>query len=186
MIGFKKGGIAIVLSAIVSVTFAQNSTYCEAKYRDGKVCPDGNHIGCISFWETVTNLCPADVQEVDITPFKDLILKTHNTLRNELAGGNVNGGEVGKYPEAAKMTTVKYNDELAFLALAKAKTCEFEHDKCRKTPLFRWAGQNIAEIPCYGASFTKFENAIKLSMKLWWEEYKILTQKQFDSYYKIE
>lgn len=40
--------------------------------------------------------------------------------------------------------TLEWDDELAYLAELNAKTCKIEHDLCRNTANFPYAGQNLA------------------------------------------
>lgn len=42
------------------------------------------------------------------------------------------------------MGALKWDDELAYLAELNAMSCEIEHDKCRNTRSFAFAGQNLA------------------------------------------
>jgi hypothetical protein len=56
-----------------------------------------------------------------------------------LASGDVRG-----FAGAARMGVVSWDDELAYLAELNAKQCKIEHDRCRNTVAFPYAGQNLA------------------------------------------
>lgn len=83
---------------------------------------------------------------------KELILKLHNRMRNEIAMGKIPG-----YDPAAKMPSFvrikiennsekrikiikkaffqfqQWSDELAYLAELNARSCNYGHDSCRAT-----------------------------------------------------
>ncbi|KAG4074795.1 hypothetical protein HA402_006434 [Bradysia odoriphaga] len=70
---------------------------------------------------------------------KDFILDLHNKHRNEIASGSVS-----RFPAAANMKEVTWNNELAQIACYNAITCDFKHDSCRSTDNHKYAGQNLA------------------------------------------
>lgn len=61
---------------------------------------------------------------------------------------------------------------MAYTATANAKTCTFEHDKCRGTPEFPKAGQNLAWASGTGDDGAG-ENWIPSMIDGWWNEYEL-------------
>lgn len=57
------------------------------------------------------------------------------------------------------------------IASMNAMQCTFEHDECRNTADFKWAGQNIAWSQGYGSD----KESIELGVDGWWDEYKDAT-----------
>ncbi|KAH8355448.1 hypothetical protein KR084_007038, partial [Drosophila pseudotakahashii] len=83
--------------------------------------------------------CPPDVtvRKLD-QDLKNLLLRDHNLVRQKWASGK------GKFPRrACKMETVKWDEDLANVALLNAKTCLFAHDACRNIEKYRYSGQNV-------------------------------------------
>lgn len=92
--------VLIVISFITRAV-AQNSTFCSQPYQPG-LCPNYNHIACITYWNTKPlGSCPSDYKIVNMSLYAATITQTHNKLRNQLAGGGVNG-----LPTAERMPTV--------------------------------------------------------------------------------
>lgn len=112
-----------------------NFNYCEPG-----LCPSNkHHIGCTNRGN-FGHLCTADARVIELDDYsKRLILHMHNFYRNTIASGNTPG-----FPPAVKMGALKWDDELAYLAELNAMACEIEHDKCRNTRSFAFAGQNLA------------------------------------------
>ena len=75
-----------------------------------------------------------------------------------------------------------WNDELAKLALLNARTCRFEHDHCRNTEKFKYAGQNIA-LSQASDEFETLNAIIKNAHQNWYIEVQNATQNVIDSYY---
>ncbi|KAG5683148.1 hypothetical protein PVAND_012446 [Polypedilum vanderplanki] len=69
---------------------------------------------------------------------KQLVLDTHNALRNKIALGKEPG-----FKSASKMMALQWNDELAFIASLNVRQCQMLHDKCRNTFQFQIVGQNL-------------------------------------------
>lgn len=63
---------------------------------------------------------------------KNLILRIHNRLWNQVALGKLPG-----YPKAVRMPILRWDDELAEL---NVRQCQMNHDQCRDTDKFRYAG----------------------------------------------
>lgn len=112
-----------------------NYNYCEA----GLCQSNKKHIGCVNkghFGHT----CTSDARVIELDDYsRRLILHMHNTHRSTIAEGKTPG-----YPPAVRMGALKWDDELAYLATLNAMSCEIEHDKCRNTRAFPFAGQNLA------------------------------------------
>lgn len=98
-----KKATLLTLFLTISVVSAQNTTFCDDPYKEGgNICLDSRPIACIDFWNTQVN-CPDGWASVDMTPYIQLIVDTHNKYRNDLAGGNVVNPPL---PTAAAMNTV--------------------------------------------------------------------------------
>lgn len=75
-------------------------------------------------------------------------------LLKEIRWANFNSSRGSKYinlrsiqpgfPPAVRMGALQWDDELAYLAELNAMSCEIEHDKCRNTRSYAFAGQNLA------------------------------------------
>merc|ERR1712123_388753 len=71
---------------------------------------------------------------------KDLIIKTHNDLRQKVAGGlETNGNQ----PKASNMRKNVWNEEIAEIAQRLVDQCKFTHDKKRNMCDGTYVGQNI-------------------------------------------
>ena len=71
---------------------------------------------------------------------KDLIIKTHNDLRQKVAAGLETNGD---QPGASNMRKVVWNDEIAEIAQRLVDQCKFAHDKKRNMCDGTYVGQNI-------------------------------------------
>uniref|UniRef100_A0A182PWC8 SCP domain-containing protein n=1 Tax=Anopheles epiroticus TaxID=199890 RepID=A0A182PWC8_9DIPT len=166
--------MAIAPIAVRSAASPDASDYC-----DPSLCkPDHAHIGCnatVQFGE----LCPA--QTVQLVPMEqslqELILKLHNGLRSELAGGKMEG-----FAAAERMAVLEWDDELAKLAEYNARTCQYLHDECRSTERYRNAGQNIGRKSRTGNVTIDLERAITDLTNKWWQEYVETNQTVMDDY----
>lgn len=110
--------------------------------------------------------CPKDAREVKIEPHQKSILSLFNELRNNVAGGRIEG-----LPKATRMAKMSWCDELAHLALFNVKTCQSLPDKCRSTERFAYAGQNNA-IFSYSGAESEYTDAeiIKEQIENWFAE----------------
>merc|ERR1712215_20615 len=71
---------------------------------------------------------------------KDLIVKTHNELRQKVAAGlETNGNQ----PAASNMRKVVWNNEIAMIAQKWANQCKFGHDQSRNKCDGKYVGQNV-------------------------------------------
>ncbi|XP_050076051.1 antigen 5 like allergen Cul n 1-like [Anopheles maculipalpis] len=107
---------------------------------------------------------------------QSLILTEHNTRRSQLALGQLNS-----FLPATRMPTISWDTELANQAGNNARSCVYGHDRCRKTAVYAWAGQNIAMSQFYGMTKT-IEQLLKEGINAWWSEYNVTTQAQLNSY----
>uniref|UniRef100_A0A1Y9HAA7 Venom allergen-1 n=1 Tax=Anopheles farauti TaxID=69004 RepID=A0A1Y9HAA7_9DIPT len=150
------------------VDYCANS-YCNNRYPN---------IGCnpppASGGESCTNLSPAVITFTAAQ--QELILNEHNTRRSQLASGNLDS-----FAPAMRMPTLTWDTELAKQAGNNARSCVFKHDKCRNTPVFAWSGQNLSKSKFYGMTKT-VEKLLQEGISGWWNEYKLTTQDQLDSY----
>lgn len=80
----------------------------------------------------------------------------------------------GYYP-AAKMASLQWDDELAFLAEMNIRTCVVEHDDCKNSYRFRNVGQNLVGIDRPRDIPTNIEEVIQRGMSLWYGEYTLIT-----------
>uniref|UniRef100_A0A1A9X011 Venom allergen-1 n=1 Tax=Glossina brevipalpis TaxID=37001 RepID=A0A1A9X011_9MUSC len=107
---------------------------------------------------------------------RNLILDLHNLARSRIATGQVTG-----YKSASHMPQLKWENELAYLAVLHAKRCKFVHDQCHNTQRFRYSGQNIAyywirrEIKSHSGRMKNF-------IANWFGEHVNANQSYIDSY----
>lgn len=103
-------------------------------YCAGDLCPyqggAASHIGCGS----TRQFSPSCASDRAIVPLNqsniDSILDLHNQLRSKLALGEVTGLNNITFKPAIRMATLKWDNELADLALLNAYQCKMEHDRC--------------------------------------------------------
>lgn len=130
------------------------------------------HISCGG---NVANLCPGDARAIAMDDTnKGLILRLHNTLRNALAAGQVNG-----FATAAGMPEMTWDDDLAEQAALNAMTCNYGHDACHNTPTYKWSGQNIAA--GMNSAWTD-QSFIEDRVNAWWAEFSDCTQAILDKF----
>jgi Cysteine-rich secretory protein family len=98
----------------------------------------------------------------------DTILDMHNTYRSQVALGRVDGS----FGKAVRMTTIKWDQNLADLAEISAKKCKKQHSQCHNTPEFKQAGQNIA-IQSSSTDFMDDTETVKKFLEKWFNEYKL-------------
>merc|ERR1719290_232787 len=71
---------------------------------------------------------------------KNLMVKTHNELRQKVAAGLESNGA---QPGASNMRKLVWNDELAEVAQRLVDQCKFSHDKNRNMCDGTYVGQNV-------------------------------------------
>lgn len=86
------------------------------------------------------------------------------------------------FPPAVRMGALQWDDELAYLAELNAMSCEIEHDKCRNTRAFSFAGQNLA-MGWLLDDHTQ-DWAIRNFTGEWYIEYKDANPNIVDSFYR--
>jgi hypothetical protein len=119
------------------------------------------HIAC-NTTGTFNPNCPADVR---IEPFdRNFILNLHNDKRNLIAGGGV-----PRFPAAIRMNAVSWDFELAWLAELNVMQCVMEHDQCRSTIPFPFAGQNIYMHGTTG-TWNPINEQLRGAVELWYRE----------------
>lgn len=166
--------VLIVISSIIAISLATD--YCDPKICTIEPNPTFPHIGCNANTQ-LKSTCPSDAEYIELTDeHKKIILEEHNNLRNKIAGGKQKG-----FKPAKKMATMKWNDELAYLATLNALGCDFEHDQCRNTDDFTYAGQNLA-IRASTGDFPETNQAIRDSIRDWYKEYEIAMQSDIDKF----
>ncbi|XP_070492977.1 venom allergen-1-like [Chironomus tepperi] len=164
----------------LQILLMSNFVASQTDYCSTSLCSGWKHIACENSGD-FDPFCPPDRKILDLyDEHKQLIVDEHNKLRNKIASGQ----EIG-FNSASMMSTMVWNDELAKLAELNAKTCRSEHDNCRNTDKFHFAGQNIAlsqSSPDFGTLDAIIINAIQN----WYAEAKIATQSEIDSYFSSD
>uniref|UniRef100_A0A1Y9J0J2 Venom allergen-1 n=1 Tax=Anopheles quadriannulatus TaxID=34691 RepID=A0A1Y9J0J2_ANOQN len=165
-----------IVSYLVSGLQAQIN-YCSTSY-----CRNGlQNVGCNPPRFPGGPAC-AGLKPVVITinsTLQTLILSEHNKRRSQLALG-----QLKPFLPAVCMPTLTWDGELAKQAGNNARSCRYQHDRCRNTPVYTWAGQNIAL-----AQFSRMTNLnqqisqlISSNIASWWNEYSFTKQAQLNSY----
>ncbi|XP_017100640.2 uncharacterized protein [Drosophila bipectinata] len=104
------------------------------------MCPPGHHHVACNVSVTMRPSCALDADTVDITEkLRNFLLKTLNELRNKVAKGGFSG-----LTPAARMASVRWDPDLAYLAEFNVRKCYMTHDDCRSTKKFPNAGQAVA------------------------------------------
>uniref|UniRef100_A0A182R1C0 Venom allergen-1 n=1 Tax=Anopheles farauti TaxID=69004 RepID=A0A182R1C0_9DIPT len=156
------GSVALLLVVLARVDAG-------GRYCNSELCPHGGpHVGCNPppFSGGPTCRSKQSPKKVFITPeLRAFILDEHNQNRSNIALGKIR-----PYPRAAKMPTLTWDTELAELADANARSCDYGHDRCRATDKFPYAGQNIAITQFYGYRFKEKELIHKFILS-WFGEY---------------
>ncbi|KAG5683321.1 hypothetical protein PVAND_012607 [Polypedilum vanderplanki] len=163
----------VVLIVLVFAAFASATDYCDPKVCTIPPNPVYKHVAC-GFNGEANKRCTGYIQLTDAQ--KQLILDTHNKLRNKIASGQQPG-----FKPAANMATMKWNDELTYIATVNAFNCDFEHDKCRNTDDYKFSGQNLAR---RGKSDDYPEDnwALEDSINGWYAEVENATQSDIDNF----
>ncbi|XP_055610486.1 antigen 5 like allergen Cul n 1-like [Uranotaenia lowii] len=105
------------------------------------ICPgNSTHVACQApkqFGPSCFNKKPKVIRMRKT--MKKVLLQEHNRLRSLVAEGKLTG-----FPPASRMPTLVWDVELQHIAGCNTRLCRFEHDSCRNTNVFRYAGQNLA------------------------------------------
>lgn len=137
-----------IITVILSIHYCQ-STYTppdKESYCEDIKCFRKNHMICDDFSPEHSGFLGKEPTPIHLTSFqKEVILQTHNELRNVIACGELKlnnlAGET--FPRADMMHALYWDEELEWAASLNAATCSSKHD-CPKTPTFHRAGQNLA------------------------------------------
>lgn len=105
---------------------------------------------------------------------RNQILQQHNSLRNRIALG-----QEPRFNTARRMAQMVWNDDLAFLAELNTKQCQMNHDACRNTPAFRFAGQNLGGMGTSGAHHAP-ATVVTDTINRWYNEHPFATQSDID------
>ncbi|XP_040159821.1 antigen 5 like allergen Cul n 1-like [Anopheles arabiensis] len=144
----------------------QHSRY---DYCDNNYCPPRKeNIGCgCKFNESYGPACTGKSPKLHKFTKKDLqfILHTHNHLRHLFACGSIH-----HYRPAVRMVQLRVDEDLQTLAECNVKRCIYEHDDCRSTERYRYAGQNIARRTVCGRTL-KLTEIVNSSLNAWFDEY---------------
>ncbi|XP_037818682.1 antigen 5 like allergen Cul n 1-like [Lucilia sericata] len=145
-------------------------------YCSNSICNNGaRHIACGHSGQFAPS-CPADAEMVTIDDnLKQVLVDAHNEKRNFIAGG----GDARHSP-ACRMATMEWDDELAAIAALNVKQCQMNHDRCRNTDAFKYAGQNLAWMGFFGD--VDHAEKLKESVEMWYSEVKDSQQAYIDSY----
>ena len=115
-----------IFAALLLVQNINANNWC-----DSSLCGTSQHIACNHNGQ----FAPSCVNPVlvPMTPaLINLVLNTHNSLRNILASG-------AQTPllRAARMATMVWNTDLAQFAALNVRSCVMRHDSCRNTCMIK-------------------------------------------------
>ncbi len=193
--------VSLFVMAIASGANAED--YCSMES-----CRNRPHIGC-GDTGTWSPTCPADKILVKITQtYQDQILNLHNTLRNKIASGGESGFKPATrmatmvrhliYIQISQFnmgfsTAIHYwmvyyifliiqktwNNELAYLCTINVRQCKMNHDECRNTLQFDFAGQNLA-LRSRTGRYEPVDSFLKNAILQWYGEIKDAGQADID------
>jgi len=133
------GEMFVAIPSMLLILLIAFGTVSAQDYCSKLLCPNGGpHIACGNNGAFVQPACGRNANVIDLTPYISQVLDIHNSKRNTVALG-----QVSHLPPARRMATVRWNPELASLALLNVKQCQMEHDTCRNTVQFKSSGQNL-------------------------------------------
>ncbi|XP_058836613.1 antigen 5 like allergen Cul n 1-like [Topomyia yanbarensis] len=171
--------VPTTLSSMTTVQNDQNNFYCREdlclQYDISGQLVQKQHVACGHDGSFARDCLPGRTLFKIDPQIRAFIIHLHNEARNRLANGSLEGFEA-----ASRMPTVVWNDELAALAELNVKSCQFKHDECRNTDLYRQAGQNLA-LGYYPVEENIFDILEKLTT-LWFNEYKDADQQVMDEF----
>lgn len=129
-----------------------------------------------TFWPN----CAPGSEVIEMTQSRiDLLLDIHNSLRNQLALGNLTGLDGATLPPAIRMSTVRWNKELSDLAELNVRQCKMSHDPCHNTAEFRFSGQNLG-ILSNNVRFRDPDEVINGLSRTWFNQYKMANGSNID------
>ncbi|XP_050096749.1 antigen 5 like allergen Cul n 1-like [Anopheles aquasalis] len=146
-----------------------HSPYNSDDYCDSDYCPTSKaNIGCgCNFSVPIGPGCIDKAATLHILTqhHQDKLVDAHNHLRNMLACGGLN-----RFPPAARMMQLRWDNELQALAECNVKNCKYAHDLCRNTERFRYAGQNIAKRTVCGRLLA-LDEVFDRALNAWFDEF---------------
>ncbi|XP_016995339.1 antigen 5 like allergen Cul n 1 [Drosophila takahashii] len=159
--------IIVCLSAALGIVSATD--YCK------KSCGSTKNLGCDNDGAWASS-CPSDAALLSLSSAeKAALVDRTNEYRNIIAGGlNAN------LSAACRMATIKWNDELAYLASLNVKSCAMRHDGCHNTDAFDWSGQNLAWMSYYDP--LNVTHYVQWGVDMWYGEAVYTKQAYIDAY----
>lgn len=80
---------------------------------------------------------------LDTYALRQIILDTHNDIRNQLAGGEVKTSANKQFKPASRMRELIWDTELGYTAFLHASTVSFKHSLCRSVLRFPFTGESL-------------------------------------------
>ncbi|XP_037724643.1 antigen 5 like allergen Cul n 1 [Drosophila subpulchrella] len=159
----------IIVSLSLALGLVSATDYCK------KTCGGTKNLGCDNNGAWASS-CPTDAALVSLTTAqKAALVDRTNEYRNIIAGGlNAN------LSAACRMATIKWNDELAYLASLNVKSCAMRHDACHNTDAFDWSGQNLAWMSYYDP--LNVTHYVQWGVDMWYGEAVYTKQAYIDAY----
>eukprot|EP00099_Drosophila_melanogaster_P004891 NP_001245671.1 antigen 5-related, isoform B [Drosophila melanogaster] len=159
----------IIFSLSLAFGIASATDYCK------KSCGSTKNLGCDNNGAWASS-CPSDATLLTLSSAeKDALVARTNEYRNHIAGGlNAN------LSAACRMATIKWNDELAYLASLNVKSCQMKHDGCHNTDAFDWSGQNLAWMGYYNP--LNVTHYLEWGVDMWYDEAVYTKQAYIDAY----
>ncbi|XP_017841235.1 antigen 5 like allergen Cul n 1 [Drosophila busckii] len=154
--------------AVGALPTGRNNSYCEPQ-----LCARGKqHVACDKSLNEAQRTCSVEqAQLLNLTNYADVIVKTHNELRQRLASG-----KNMTLPRAARMVAMQWSEELATLASYNSRMCQAKHDACRNTANFKRSGQNIIVFNLTRLVENElmdklYPELLQLGVRSWWAEH---------------
>ncbi|XP_022910068.2 venom allergen 5-like [Onthophagus taurus] len=141
-----------------ALDYCDNALSCNGVVNSGCDCEFGG--AC----NNPKNIEPSD----DVRNF---IVEIHNKYREKVASGSESRG--GLTTGASDMYALEYDKDLEYTSTCWNKKCTFSHDKCRSTPDFQPAGQNLYFAS--GKATCDWKENFKEAIYLWYEEVNEMT-----------
>lgn len=115
---------------------------------------------------------------VNIDEHQQLILSLFNHLRNNVAGGEMEG-----LPKALRMTKMSWCEDLSYLAQLNVMKCQSMPDRCHSTKRFAYSAQNNA-LFIYGSGKADYSDVyiIKEQIENWFSYRKFATAEMMASF----
>lgn len=136
--------------------------YCKMK------CPTVSDMHTICQFKCRVAKDCVEYEEYDLNDKeRGTILHAHNMYRQKLASGKDKRGD----NSAAKdMRVLYYDKELEIAVSCWGRRCRFAHDRCRHTPSYASAGQNLFQQSSSAPIDAFDEKYLNTSVKHWYEE----------------